>query len=47
MKKKYIEPLMEAIEMESIGMLCNSLDNGFTDETNEPAKARFFDDDWE
>jgi hypothetical protein len=39
MKKRYMEPLMEAMEIESIGMLCDSLGNGFTDETTEPAKA--------
>ena len=42
MKKRYVEPLMEAMEMESTGMLCDSLGNGFTEETTEPAKAPLY-----
>jgi len=48
MKKEYIAPETEAIEIETAGMLCSSpLEGGFGDDATTPAKAREFYDDWD
>lgn len=46
MKKVYITPLLETLELELEGVLAYS--TGFSDEdANDPAKARLIDDnDW-
>ena len=45
MKKRYVEPLVEAMEMESAGMLCSSdVDGGMSDDANGGALAR--EDEW-
>ncbi|SFW10796.1 hypothetical protein SAMN02910409_0210 [Prevotellaceae bacterium HUN156] len=44
MKKEYMEPLMEAVEIATMGMLCVS--GGIDDDpATDPAKSRLFDDD--
>lgn len=45
MKKKYIAPKMETIEIVTAGMLCVSTDIG--DDATIPGKARFLDEDWD
>jgi hypothetical protein len=49
MKKRYVEPLMEAMEIESEGMLCESGVNGGMSENpaSTPALAPYWDEDWE
>ena len=45
MKKRYVEPLMEDIEMESTGMLCDSgVDGGMGGDAGGTALAR--EDEW-
>ena len=45
MKKRYVEPEMEAIEMESTGMLCSSdVEGGMNDDADGGALAR--EDEW-
>ena len=47
MKKRYMEPLMEAMEMESAGMLCSSgVDGGMDGVASGAALARE-DEDWD
>ena len=44
MKKKYVTPSLETVELELEGFLAYS--TGFSDEdASDPAKARLFDDD--
>jgi hypothetical protein len=45
MKKRYVEPLMEDIEMESTGMLCSSdVDGSMGGDADGTALAR--EDEW-
>jgi hypothetical protein len=45
MKKRYVEPLMEDIEMESTGMLCSSdVDGSMGDNAGGAALGR--EDEW-
>lgn len=45
MKKRYVEPLVEAIEIETEGMLCESgVDSGMDEDAQGVALAR--EDEW-
>ena len=49
MKKRYVEPLMEAMEIESEGMLCESgVNGGMGDNADGAALTREdeWDDEW-
>ena len=45
MKKMYIAPEMETIEIVPAGMLCIS--TGIGDDATIPGQARFLDEDWD
>ena len=45
MKKQYLKPEIEIIQLEQRGMLCIS--GGLGGEASGPAKSRMFDDDWD
>ena len=49
MKKRYMRPEMEAMEIESEGMLCESGVNGGMSENpaSTPALAPYWDEDWD
>ena len=45
MKKRYVEPLMEVMEIESEGMLCESVSGGMSDSAGGAALAPYYE--WE
>jgi hypothetical protein len=48
MKKRYLRPAVEAMEIENERMLCSSgVSGSMGDSANSPALAPYWDEDWE